>query len=85
MLDLTLLVHIGIPGSNAQLFLFYGIIGVIPHKGRSLGLIDLDDFSGNPVQKIPVVGDNENGSLIIKQVGLQPGDRVHIQMVRRLV
>ena len=78
MLDLTLLVHIGIPGSNAQLFLFYGIIGVIPHKGRSLGLVDLDDFSGNPVQKIPVMGDDENGSLVIQQISLQPGDGIHI-------
>ena len=78
MLDLTLLVHIGIPGSNAQLFLFYGIIGVIPHKGRSLGLIDLDDFPGNPVQEIPVVGDDENGSLVIQQISLQPGDGIHI-------
>ena len=78
MLDLTLLVHIGIPGSNAQLFLFYGIIGVIAHKGCSLGLVDLDDFSGNPVQKIPVVGDDENGSLVIQQISLQPGDGIHI-------
>ena len=78
MLDLTLLVHIGIPGSNAQLFLFYGIIGIISHKSRSLGLVDLDDFSGNPVQKIPVVGDDENGSLVIQQISLQPGDGIHI-------
>ena len=78
MLDLTLLVHIGIPCSNTQLFLFYGIIGVIAHKGRSLGLIDLDDFSGDTVQEIPVVGDDENGSLVIQQISLQPGDRVHI-------
>ena len=65
MLDVTLLVHIGIPGSDTQLFLFYGIIGVITHKGRSLGLIDLDDFPGDPVQEIPVVGDDENGSFVI--------------------
>ena len=78
MLDLTLLVHIGIPGSNAQLFLFYGIIGVIAHKGCSLGLVDLDDFPGDPVQKIPVVGDDENGSLVIQQISLQPGDGIHI-------
>ena len=70
MLDLTLLVHIGIPGSDAQLFLFYGIIGIIAHKGRSLGLIDLNDFSGDPVQKISVVGDDENGSLVIQQISL---------------
>ena len=70
MLDVTLLVHIGIPGSNAQLFLFYGIIGVIAHKGRSFRLVDLDDFPGDPVQEIPVVGDDENGSLVIQQISL---------------
>ena len=48
-------------------------------------LIDLDDLGDDPVQEIPVMGYDEHSSGIIEQIGFQPGDGIHIQVVGGLV
>ena len=48
-------------------------------------VVQLDNLPGHPVQEIPVVGHDNHGAFIIEQVGLQPGDGLHVQMVGRLV
>ncbi len=85
MLDFALLVQVRVHGGNAQLLLLLGVISIVSRKAGGFGLVDFDDLCGDPVQKIPVVGDDNDGALIIRQVGLQPCDGVHVKMVGRLV
>ena len=54
-------------------------------EGGDISLIDLDDFRDDPVQEIPVMGHDEHSSGIVEQIGFQPGDGVHIQVVGGLV
>ncbi len=37
------------------------------------------------IQKEPVVGDDQYGSFVIQEIGFQPGNGRHIQMVGRFV
>ncbi len=85
MLDFPLLIHIGIPFCHTKLFLLHRIVGVVALKGGGFGLVDFNDLGGNAVQKITVVGYDDYGTLVIQQVGFQPVDGVHVQMVGRLV
>ena len=83
--DLPLLVQIGGHGGGPQLLLLHGIVGIIPGKDRGPGLVDLDDLGGNPVQEIAVMGDDDDRAPVVHQIGLQPGDGVHVQVVGGLV
>ena len=85
MPDFLLLVHIGIPSGRTQLFFFYRIVGVIPMKDGDLRAVYFNNFIGYFIQKIPVVGNDKYCALIIQQVGFQPRDGRHIQMVGRFI
>ena len=50
-----------------------------------LSIVQLDDAGHDAVKKIPVVGDGQDGSPEFFNIALEPFDRVHIQMVCRLV
>ena len=65
MLDFPLLVQISIHGGGPELFFFYGIVGVVSRKGGSLRLIDFNNFDGNSVKEIPVMGNDDHGTLVI--------------------
>ena len=54
-------------------------------KGGDVSLINLDDLRDDAVQEIPVMGHDEHGAVIVDQIGFQPGDGVHIQVVGGLV
>ena len=50
-----------------------------------MALIDLDDLCDDAVEKIAVMGYDENASRIIQKIRFQPGDGGHVQMVGGLV
>ena len=51
----------------------------------NLAVVDVCDLCADLVQKVTVVGYDDNGVLEIDQEFLQPVDRVEVEMVRRLV
>ena len=46
---------------------------------------DLEHPVRDPVEEIPIVGHEGTGSGIAGEEGLQPGDRIGVEMIRRLV
>ena len=48
-------------------------------------IIDFNNLGYNPVDKIPVMADNQYTSGIRCQESFQPGDARHIQVVGRLI
>ncbi|MMZ62584.1 hypothetical protein D1872_248000 [compost metagenome] len=63
----------------------FDITAVIPGIPARLVPFDLDDHIGEPVQKITVMGNDEQGARIVPQIVLQPCQRLDIQMVGRFV
>ena len=85
MFDLLLLIEVGLVGISAKLGLFLTVGGIVSAEGAYLSVVNINHLGHDPVQKIPVVGYDKDSSRIIQKVRLQPGDRVHIQMVGRLI
>ena len=48
-------------------------------------VVNFDNFRYNFIKKIPVMSDNNDGSLIIHQKRFKPGGGIHVQMVGRLI
>ena len=61
------------------------IFGVIAVVGGQLSPVHLPDAPAEPVQKIPIVGNDEKRALIGAQVILQPAQGLKIQVVGGLV
>ena len=85
MLNFLLLVQILFHSGFTEHFFFLGVICIIAHESGKLAKFNLDDFCYNPVQEIPVMGHDEHSSGIVEQIGFQPGDGVHIEVVGGLV
>ena len=85
MPDLGLVVEPGAPLLIAQGFLFFGVDGVIACEEGGGGVFDLDDLCDCAVEKIPVMGDNDNGSAVVGEIVFQPSDTAQIQVVGGLV
>ena len=85
MPDLGLVVEPGTPLLIAQGFLFFGVDGVIACEEGGGGVFDLDDLCDCAVEKIPVMGDNDNGSAVVGEIVFQPSDTAQIQVVGGLV
>ena len=83
--DLTLLIQIGLHLCFSEHSFFLSISRIVSGKSGDISLIDLHDLGNDPVQEIPVMGYDDNCSLIIHKKCLQPCDRIHIQMVGRLI
>ncbi len=65
MLYLALLVQISMHLLGAEVLLLDGVVGVVAVKGRNDAVVNLDDFRGNLVQKIAVVGDNDYCAFVV--------------------
>ena len=50
-----------------------------------MSAVQLDDLGHDAVQKIPVVGNDDNRPGVVHQIGFQPRDGFHVQVVGRLV
>ena len=85
MFDFPLLIVIGtqcfLPGKCC----FLRILRIIAVKNRRFMHTDFHYFCDNPIQKIPVMGNNHNSTFVIHQKCLQPLNRFDIQVVRRLI
>jgi hypothetical protein len=59
--------------------------GVVALPGDALAVVQLEDPAGDVVQEVAVVGDRHDRAGVLVQVVLEPGDRLGIQVIRRLV
>ena len=76
MADLLLLIDISAPGGFPQLCFLFRIGGVIAGEGHDPSVVQLDDFCDDAIQKIPVVGNDQNGTFVVDQVVFQPCDGI---------
>ena len=60
-------------------------IGIGALAGIELAVVQLHDARGDAVQKTPVVRDEEAGAAVVCQKILDPGNRLNIEVVGRLV
>ena len=65
--------------------LFLHIERIIAGIKLCLAVVQFENAGHNAVKKIPVMGDRQDGPLKFFNIALKPFDRVHVQMVRRLV
>ena len=47
--------------------------------------VELEDPAGDVVEEVAVVRDGDDGALVVGEEALEPGDRLGVEMVRRLV
>ena len=47
--------------------------------------VELEDPAGDVVEEVAVVGHRDDGARVVREVALEPGDRLGVEMVRRLV
>ena len=85
MADFLLLVQIGLHLRFPKLRFLPRVVRIVSRECSDGSLIDLHNLRDDPVQKVPVVGDDDDGPLIVHEEGFQPGDGMHVQMVGGLV
>ena len=59
--------------------------GIVPLPGDAVAPVELEDPLGDVVEKVPVVGDGDDGPLVAGQVLLEPLDALGVEVVRRFV
>ena len=69
----------------AELLFFLRIEGIVAVENKGMRILDFDDVIDRLIQKIAVVGDDQNSSLVIGKVRLKPAYGGDIQMVGGLV
>ena len=50
-----------------------------------MSIVQLNDLCDDLIEKIPVMGNDENSTAVVQEISLQPCDGGHVQMVRRLI
>ena len=85
MFNFLLLIHPGLQFSIPDLCFLLRKSRVVAAVHSRLMVLNLNNLGNNTIQKIPVMGNNDHGTLIILQKCLQPGNRLHIQMIRRFI
>ena len=58
---------------------------VVALERDALAAVELEDPAGDVVEEVAVVGDGDDGALVLLEVPLEPGDRLGVEVVRRLV
>ena len=59
--------------------------GIIPLPGNAFAAVEFQDPAGDVVQEITVVGDGDDRTLVMLQVGFQPLDALRVEVVGRFV
>ena len=59
--------------------------GVVALERQALAAVELEDPAGDVVEEVAIVGDGHHGALVVLQEPLQPGHRLGVEVVRRLV
>ena len=83
--DLSLIVQVSMHLTVTEFLFRSCICCVISRKDGTPGVLQLDDLRYDPVEKIPVVRDNKDRSLIGKQETLKPAGAGDIQVVCWLI
>jgi hypothetical protein len=58
---------------------------VVPLEGHTPTVVELEDPLGDVVEEVAVVGDGDDGAGVVLEEPLEPGDRLGVEVVRRLV
>ena len=58
---------------------------IVALVGNAAAAIELENPAGDVIEEIAVVGDDQNRAGIVAQMALEPGHRLGIEMVGRLV
>ena len=58
---------------------------VVALVGNAAAAVELEDPAGDVVEKVAVVGDDEDGARIVAQMAFEPQHRLGVEMVGRLV
>jgi hypothetical protein len=83
--DHGLLVVKGGPLQFQPLRLFHQIVGIVAPIHAQFAQAQLPGNRGDPVEKGPVMGDDDHCPLVLEEKILQPGQRIEIEMVGRLI
>ena len=60
-------------------------IRVVPRPTAQLAPVDLNDPGGKTLQKCPIVGDKQHRAGKGRNPSLQPGNRLKVQVIGRLI
>jgi hypothetical protein len=58
---------------------------VVALVGDAAAPVELEDPTGDVVEEVPVVGDRDDGALVVGEEPFEPEDRLGVEVVRRLV
>ena len=58
---------------------------VVALERDALAAVELEDPAGDVVEEVAIVGHGHDGALVLLEVALQPGDRLGVEVVGRLV
>ena len=58
---------------------------VVALEGQAAAAVELEDPAGHVVEEVAVVGHGHDGALVVLEVLLEPGHRLGVEVVRRLV
>ncbi len=67
------------------LFLLLEPARVVAFPRNTRTTIELEDPARDVVEEVPVVRDRDHGAVVVLQVPFEPGDRLRVEVVRRLV
>ena len=59
--------------------------GIIARIASELSVVDMQDDVGDAVQKIPVVGNDDQGATVTFEPVFKPQDGIQIEVVRRFI
>ena len=59
--------------------------GVVAFEGEALAAIELEDPAGDVVEEVAVVGDGDDGALVVVEEAFEPGDGFGVEVVGGLV
>ena len=60
-------------------------VGVVALVGNTAATVEFEDPAGDVVEEVAVMGDAEDGALVVDQVLLQPSDGLGVEVVGRLI
>ena len=83
--DVCLLIIVGLQLRIPDLFLLLGVLGVVAAVHAGSSVIEVDDLRHDMIEEIPVMGDEQNRSVVALQHLLKPLNRLDVEVVRRLI
>ena len=85
MRDVRLLIIVGLQLRIPDLLFLLGILRVVAAVHAGSSVIEVDDFRHDMIEEVPVMGDEQNRTVVALQHLLEPLNRLDIEVVRRLI